>query len=327
MSARDAGQPASPDVLAPPRGPSGRLRRHLGALRDLAGASVPGGQAVQAHLDRAVAELDTLEALAREALRAVRDRSAESAAEAARFEAEIAAERDALEAALASRQVAEARFEEALRARDAVIQALHGDVVEAHVEALALERARDAARAELLALTEYYEAAMQRRDEVIRDMHGELAELHLEAMTLSGERSAALARAEAAEGWNEESDERGALRAEADAARREARALAEALTQATGELRRASQDLALAEAERDTYRTRLREAVEAARAGRLGEFGSGGRFATVRAERVGTRRQVRATAELTRRGPPTGSFPRVERGEVAVLSAWDKPER
>jgi len=293
-------------------GPSARLRQHLMALGEGRGGS---SEALE-HMAAAVAALDEIEALARGALAAVRETAAARAMEVAGFELALTEAREAKDAALAGREVAVAQREAALTLRERAMAALRAELEEVHGEAVVLERERDGARHEVRTLSNFFEEALERRDRIICEMHEEIAEAYAEAFEAERTRDAARARAEAAEAWNEDLAHTDELRAELAEAHAEVRRVSVELDDSVEMLRRVTLELSVLEAERDTYRARLRDAVEAARAGRLGDFVPGGRFATVRAERVGNRRLARTTSELSRRGPNTGTFPRIERTEL-----------
>ncbi|PKN56470.1 MAG: hypothetical protein CVU56_16045 [Deltaproteobacteria bacterium HGW-Deltaproteobacteria-14] len=254
-------------------------RKHLALLRI---ALESQADPVQLHIDAAMHAVETIEYGIDDsfcAMRQIADAVALAPPGASdrrlrEIEEALADARDSVDAVMTARDVAAARHAEALAKRDRVIANMHEELATLHAEVMALGVERDAAWSGRGARggADHVEALMARRDHVINDMHHEIADVHAEALTLEMERD-------------------------------QARERIAALEDAT---RLLELDLEATRAERERYRDRLRDAVDAARTGRAAELAGGWMPLTGRLDRPGGRRVARTTTELVRRAaaPP-----------------------
>lgn len=277
--------PATGDDLS---GACAVARKHLALLRTaLAGQAAP----VQAHIDAAMDAVYSIEQNIDDSFSAMQQiadvvalAAAPGVTEARRvreLEEALADARDSVDAIATARDLSAARHAEALAKRDRVIASMHEELATVHAEVMAVGIERDSAwdtadgAQNAIGGARHLEVRVARRDEVISEMHYDIAEVHAEALALEIERD------EARERVVELQDAARLLELELEATR----------------------------AERERYRDRLRDAVDAARANRTAELAGGWMPLTGRLERPGGRRVARTTTELVRRAaaPPLPS--------------------
>jgi len=200
-----------------------------------------------------------------------RARFASAAAGVDAIEEAVVDARESVSAISAARDIAAAQHADALARRDRVIAAMHEELATVHAEVLALQLDQDAAEARHGDRVGSLGAKIAGRDAVIHEMHHLIADAHAEAMTLERERDDARAR----------------------------------LTELEDAARMNEIELEAVRAERDGYRDKLRDALDAARSGRVAELTSGWLPLTGRVDRPGGRRVGRTTADHRRVLGPT----------------------